>query len=128
MYSCQNLRSFTSSTEEERIRTAYQKLHLRQEKIKGKRIIIVDDSIVRSTTIRLINQRLREAGATHIVNCVSSPPIVSTCPYGMDFQKKSELIAYSKTIEEIRQRIGADELIYLSLDGLHQVFGEPVHR
>lgn len=116
-----NMRSFTSSKEEERIRTAYQKLHLRREKIAGKKIVVVDDSIVRSTTIRLINQRLREAGATSIVNCISAPPIILNCPYGMDFQKRGELIAHRYSVEEIRQHIGADELIYLSLEGLYQV-------
>ncbi len=114
-------RSFTSVTTEERIRTAYQKLHLRKEKIKGKRVIVMDDSIVRSTTTRVINQRLREAGAKEIINCISAPPITDTCPYGMDFQDRQELIAYNRSIEEIEELIASDKLIYLSLKGLEEV-------
>lgn len=119
-----NRRSFTSATYEERVRTAHQKLHLRKEKIKGRRVVIVDDSIVRSTTIRIINQRLREAGATHITICISAPAIVNVCPYGMDFQERSQLVAYAHSVEEIRKKIGADRLIYVSLDGLDQVVQE----
>ncbi len=113
-----NLRSFTSVNPEERKKTAFKKLHLRKEAVRGKRIITVDDSIVRSTTITLINQRLREAGALHITNCVTSPMITNICPYGMDFQNTTELVAYNKSVEEIKQRIGADAVIYLSLEGL----------
>lgn len=114
-------RSFTSATFEERVRTAYQKLHLRKEMIRGKRVVIVDDSIVRSTTIKIINQRLREAGAVSIVNCISAPPIVNICPFGMDFQERTQLVAHNNTIEEIREKVGADELLYLSLEGLNSV-------
>ncbi len=116
-----SLRSFTAATEKERIRTAFQKLHLRRELVRDKHVIVVDDSIVRSTTIRLINQRLREAGAKTIVNCISAPPIVDVCPYGMDFQDRNQLIASDRTVEEIRERVGADRLIYLSLNGLEQI-------
>ncbi len=119
-----NLRSFTSSNVEERMRTAYQKLHLRKELIQGKRVVIVDDSVVRSTTIRIINQRLREAGAVEIVNCISSPPIENICPYGMDFQDRQQLVAYERSLEDIRQKVGADRLIYLSLEGLQRVVQE----
>ena len=116
-----NLRSFTSATDEERIKTAYQKLHLRKEAVNGKSIITVDDSIVRSTTISIINQRLRDAGAKKITNCISSPPIVNICPYGMDFQDTQQLVAYHNSIDEIREKIGSDELIYLSHGGLKDV-------
>ena len=114
-------RSFTSVTDEERIRTAYQKLHLRKEKIEGKRVIVMDDSIVRSTTTRVINQRLREAGAKEIINCISAPPIINVCLYGMDFQESSQLIAHNRSIEEIQEEIGSDRLIYLSPKGLEEV-------
>ncbi len=116
-----NLRSFTSATTLERKNTAHMKLHLRKEAVKGKKVVTVDDSIVRSTTVSIINKRLREAGAAYIVNCVSAPSIVNICPYGMDFQDTSELIAYNNSIDEIRQKIGSDELIYLSFDGLKNV-------
>ncbi|MCB9640619.1 MAG: amidophosphoribosyltransferase [Myxococcales bacterium] len=114
-------RSFTSATYEDRVRTAYQKLHLREEKIKGKRVIVVDDSIVRSTTIRIINQRLREAGATSIVNCISAPAIVDVCPFGMDFQDRSQLIAHHRSTEEIADAVGADRVIYVRLQGLEEL-------
>lgn len=114
-------RSFTAVTYEERARTAYQKLHLRPEKVRGKDIIVVDDSIVRSTTMRIFVQRLREAGAHSVTVCISAPPIQNICPYGMDFQEHSQLIAYRRTIEEIRTHIQADRLIYLSLEGLQDV-------
>ncbi len=114
-------RSFTSSTYEERVRTAYQKLHLRKEKIEGKRVIVVDDSIVRSTTIRIINQRLRDAGAASIINCVSAPAIVDICPYGMDFQDRQQLIAHHRTPQEICDLVGADRLLYVSLAGLERL-------
>ena len=111
-------RSFTSATYDERVRTAYQKLHLRKEKVRGKRVVIVDDSIVRSTTMKIINQRLREAGVTSITTCISAPPIVDSCPYGMDFQDKSQLIAYNKSIEDICEGINSDRLIYVDPKGL----------
>lgn len=119
-----NLRSFTSSKDEDRMRTAYQKLHLRKELVRGKRVIIVDDSVVRSTTIQIINQRLREAGAVEIINCISAPPIKNICPFGMDFQDRQQLVAYERSIEDIRQKVGADRLIYLSLEGLQDVVKE----
>lgn len=117
-----NQRSFTSATPEERERTAYQKLHLRQDKIRERGVVItVDDSIVRATTMTIINKRLRKAGATRIINCISAPPIVDICPYGMDFQDPSQLIAAKLEIDGIRKEIGADELVYLSQDGLRSV-------
>lgn len=117
-------RSFTSPTAKERDRTAYQKLHLRKDKIRGRRAIVVDDSIVRSNTIRIVNKRLRDAGASYIINCISAPAVINICPYGMAFQDKKQLVAAGNTIEEIRKIIGADELIYLSLPGLKQVVSE----
>lgn len=119
-----NRRSFTSATFEERVRTAHQKLHLRKEKIEGKRVVIVDDSIVRSTTMRIITKRLREAGAKEITICISAPPIQNICPYGMDFQDRSQLIAYKRSVQEICDGIGADRLIYISLKGLQEVVDE----
>ena len=119
-----NERSFTSPTEDERTKTAYQKLHLRKDKIKGRRAIVVDDSIVRSTTMKIVNKRLRDAGASYVINCISAPPIINICPYGMDYQDKKQLVAAGNTVEEIRKIIGADELIYISLPGLKQVVSE----
>jgi amidophosphoribosyltransferase len=117
-------RSFTSPNKEERERAVYQKLHLRLDKIKGKRIIIVDDSIVRATTMRIIIERLRMAGAKEIIVCISAPPIVNICPNGMDYQNHSELVAYKNSIDQIRDIIKANWLIYVSLNGLRKVVSE----
>jgi len=116
-----NNRSFTSSTDRERKKTVHLKLHLDRDKVKGKEVVVVDDSIVRSTTMKILVDRLRKADAKSITVVVSSPAITNTCPYGMDFQTKKEIIAYNKDIEQIRDNIGADVLIYQTLSGLHSV-------
>jgi len=86
--------------------------------LKGKRVVIVEDSIVRGTTSRGRVRALRQAGATEVHMRVSCPPLISPCFYGIDFPTKKELIAAKHTIEEIRQFIGVDSLKYLSLDGM----------
>jgi len=91
--------------------------------IRGKRVIVVDDSIVRSTTtVRVINM-LRKAGAQEIHVRVAAPAIISTCHFGVDMATTAELIAANKTVDEIRQHIGADSLAYLSVDGLKRAVG-----
>ncbi|QDR79705.1 amidophosphoribosyltransferase [Sporomusa termitida] len=87
--------------------------------VKGKSVIMVDDSIVRGTTSGKIVRMLKDAGATAVHMCVSSPPIGFPCYYGIDTSARKELIASYKKVEEIRQFIGADSLHYLSLAGLH---------
>ncbi|MFA6096431.1 MAG: amidophosphoribosyltransferase [Candidatus Paceibacterota bacterium] len=114
-------RSFTAPTFEERKRIVEQKLHLKKGEVVGKDIIVIDDSIVRSTTMKIIVQMLKSAGAKRVIVCIASPPITNVCPNGMDYQETSQIIAYNKTIEEIREIIEADELIYLSLQGLNEV-------
>lgn len=94
------------------------KLNPVAEVIKGKRIVIVEDSIVRGTTSRGRVRALREAGAREIHMRVSCPPLVSPCFYGIDFPTKKELIAASHSIDEIKKFIGVDSLSYLSLDGM----------
>ncbi len=91
--------------------------------VKGKSIVMVDDSIVRGTTSGKIVRMLKEAGATAVHMCVSSPPIGFPCYYGIDTSARKELIASSKKVEEIREFIGADSLHYLSLEGLHAAIG-----
>jgi amidophosphoribosyltransferase len=86
--------------------------------IKGKRIVIVEDSIVRGTTSRGRVRALREAGASQIHMRVSCPPLISPCFYGIDFPTKKELIAATHSIEDIRKFVGVDSLSYLSLDGM----------
>lgn len=86
--------------------------------VEGKRVVMVDDSIVRGTTSRRIVTMLREAGATEVHVRISSPPIAHPCFYGIDTSTHEELIASSHSVEEIRQEIGADTLSFLSIEGL----------
>jgi amidophosphoribosyltransferase len=86
--------------------------------VRGKRIVAVDDSIVRGNTTGQIVQMLFEAGAAEVHVRISSPPVIGQCYYGIDFADPDELIAAGKTVEEIRQHIGATSLAYLSLEGL----------
>ena len=94
------------------------KLNPLREIIEGKRIVVVDDSIVRGNTQRAIVRMLREAGAREIHVRISSPPVKWPCYYGIDFASRAELIANGLDVEEIRRSIGADSLGYVSLDGL----------
>jgi amidophosphoribosyltransferase len=86
--------------------------------ISGKRLVVVEDSIVRGTTKSRVVKLLRDAGAAEIHVRIASPPIISTCHFGVDMASIDELIAAQKTVEEIRELIGADSLGYLSVDGL----------
>jgi amidophosphoribosyltransferase len=93
------------------------------ENLHGQRVIVVDDSIVRGTTTPRIVQLLRDAGAKEVHVRVTSPPIKHPCYLGVDMATYDELIAANYTIEEIRQKIGADSLGYLSLEGLIEATG-----
>jgi amidophosphoribosyltransferase len=86
--------------------------------LDGKRVILVDDSIVRGTTSRKIVRMVRSAGAKEVHMRISCPPTISPCFYGVDTPRRSELIAATHTLEEIRRYIDADSVAYLSLDGL----------
>jgi amidophosphoribosyltransferase len=86
--------------------------------LEGKRVVLIDDSIVRGTTSRKIVRMVRSAGAKEVHMRISCPPTISPCYYGVDTPRKKELIAANNTVEEIRQYIGADSLAYLSLEGL----------
>ena len=86
--------------------------------LEGKRVVLIDDSIVRGTTSKKIVRMVRGAGATEVHLRISCPPTISPCFYGVDTPRKKELIAANNTVEEIRQYIGADSLAYLSLEGL----------
>jgi len=92
--------------------------------IAGKRVVLVDDSIVRGTTSRKLVRMMREAGATEVHMRISCPPTISPCYYGVDTPTKEELIASSNSPEEIRKFLGADSLGYLSLGGLRQAVGD----
>src|SRR5579863_10420411 len=92
--------------------------------LEGKRVVLIDDSIVRGTTSRKIVRMIRHAGAREVHVRISCPPTISPCFYGVDTPSKKELIAANKSVEEIRVYIGADSLAYLSLDGMKQACGE----
>ncbi len=94
------------------------KLNPLREIIEGKRIVVVDDSIVRGNTQRAIVKMLREAGALEIHVRISSPPVKWPCFYGIDFATRAELIGAEMSVEEIRQSIGADSLAFVSEEGL----------
>lgn len=94
------------------------KLNPVKEVIQGKRIVLVEDSIVRGTTSRVRIRALRESGAKEVHMRVSCPPLISPCYYGIDFPTAKELIASSRTVERVRKFIGLDSLGYLSLDGM----------
>jgi amidophosphoribosyltransferase len=92
--------------------------------LEGKRVVLIDDSIVRGTTSRKIVRMVRSAGAKEVHMRISCPPTVSPCFYGVDTPSKKELIAANKSVEEIREFIGADSLAYLSLPGLRKACGD----
>jgi amidophosphoribosyltransferase len=99
------------------------KLNPVRDLINGRRVVLIDDSIVRGTTSKKIVQLVREAGAKEIHVRISCPPTISPCYYGVDTPDKSELIAANMSVEEIRNFIGADSLGYLSLEGLIEAIG-----
>jgi amidophosphoribosyltransferase len=92
--------------------------------LEGKRVVLVDDSLVRGTTSRKIVRMVRAAGATVVHVRISCPPTISPCFYGVDTPRRSELIAATHTIDEIRDYLDADSVAYLSLDGLMRAVGE----
>ena len=100
------------------------KLNAVKPVIEGKRIIIIDDSIVRGTTSKKIVRMLREVGALEVHVRISSPPTTHSCFYGIDTPTKSELIASNMDIEQTREYLGADSLHYISLEGMLGIFGE----
>jgi amidophosphoribosyltransferase len=95
--------------------------------LEGKRVILLDDSIVRGTTSRKIVKMVKAAGAREVHLRISCPPTISPCFYGVDTPSRAELIAASHTIEDIRKYVEADSLAYLSLEGLRQAVGADQH-
>jgi amidophosphoribosyltransferase len=93
------------------------------EVVAGKRLIVVDDSIVRGNTTRQIVQMLREAGAAEVHLRISAPPIKHPCHYGIDMSTREEMIAHGRTVEEVADELGADSLHYLSMQGVYEAVG-----
>ena len=96
--------------------------------IAGKRLIVVDDSIVRGNTQRALVKMLKEAGAAEVHVRISSPPITWPCFYGIDFASRAELLASGLAMDDIRQSIGADSLGYLSKDGMVEATNQPEEK
>ena len=120
-------RTFIKPGQSSRESSVRVKLNVLKEAVKGKRVIMIDDSIVRGTTSDRIVSMLKEAGATEVHMRVSSPPFLWPCYFGTDVPAREQLIAYNRTVEEIRQLIGADSLGYLSIDRLEEmVDGLPI--
>ena len=100
------------------------KLNPLREVIEGKRLVVIDDSIVRGNTQRALVKMLREAGAAEVHIRISSPPVLWPCFFGIDFPTRAELIASSMSVEQVRESIGADSLAYLSIDGMVAATGQ----
>ena len=111
-------RTFIKPTPEARATAVRLKLNVIAEIVRGKRLIVVDDSIVRGTTTRLKMAQLRDAGAKEIHLRISCPPIRHPCYFGVDFADPSQLVAVDRSVQEIAEFLGVDSLAFLSLDGL----------
>ncbi|MEM6612942.1 MAG: amidophosphoribosyltransferase [Cyanobacteria bacterium P01_C01_bin.72] len=111
-------RTFIQPTQSMREAGIRMKLNTLKDALQGKRILIVDDSIVRGTTSKKIVKTLRDAGATEVHMRISSPPVTHPCFYGIDTDNQDQLIAATKSVKQIEERIGVDSLAYLSWEGM----------
>jgi amidophosphoribosyltransferase len=116
-------RSFIAPSQEARASAVRMKLNPLKENLAGKRVVVVDDTIVRGTTQRQLTRMLREAGAVEVHLRITAPPVAWSCFYGIDTGIRDELLAYTHTVEEIRQYLNVDTLHYLSLDRLVEATG-----
>ena len=117
-------RTFIKPKQSQRESSVKIKLNVIEEVVKGKRIVMVDDSIVRGTTCANIIKMLKKAGATEVHVRISSPPFLHPCYFGTDVPSNDQLIAHSHTTEEIREMIGADSLGYMEIGKLKDMVGE----
>lgn len=117
-------RTFIKPTQQERMSAVHMKLSVIESVVKDKRVVLIDDSIVRGTTIANLITMMRKAGAKEVHVRISSPPFLYPCYYGTDVPDNSELIANEYSVEEIRERIGADSLGYMQLEDFHKMTGD----
>ncbi len=116
-------RTFIEPTDSLRKRGVALKLNVINENVLGKRVVMIDDSIVRGNTMGPIIKLLRNAGAKDVHVCITCPPIAHPCFMGVDMGTYNDLIAHKRTVDEIRQQVGADSLHYLSLEGMMRAVG-----
>lgn len=117
-------RTFIKPSQELREQGVKIKLNTIKENVDGKRVILVDDSIVRGTTIKRTVQMLKDAGAKEVHVRIGSPPVISPCHLGMDTPSKENLLAANMTLDEMRDLIGADSLYFISIEGLVKSVGK----
>jgi amidophosphoribosyltransferase len=117
-------RTFIAPDQKDRADAVRRKLNPLTETVAGKRLVVVDDSIVRGTTQRSVVRMLREAGATEVHLRISSPPWRWPCFYGIDTPSFDELLAVNHTLEEISELLGADSLAYISVENLKAAIGD----
>ena len=114
-------RTFIQPGQDKRERSVRLKLNALREAVRGKRVILVDDSIVRGTTCARLIQLVRDAGATEVHLRISAPPFRYPCFFGTDIPDKEQLLANGRTVEEMRQAIGADSLGFLSVEAVRKI-------
>lgn len=119
-------RTFIMPNQEKRVDAVRVKLNPIKEIIAGKSVVLVDDSIVRGTTLKEIVSLVRSAGAREVHIRIPCPPIKAPCFYGVDMSTYKELIANRKTVDEIRKFLGADSLYYISIEGLKEAINQPI--
>ena len=117
-------RTFIQPTQQGRNDSVKMKHNVNPATVRGKRVVLVDDSIVRGTTSRKIVAMMRAAGATEVHMRIASPPTTNPCFYGVDTPDKDQLIAAKLNIDDIANEIGADSLAFISIDGLYRAMGE----
>ncbi len=121
-------RTFIEPTEQIRNMGVRLKLNVNRSLIRGRRVILVDDSVVRGTTSRKIKEMVREAGAAEVHFRIASPPTAWPCFYGVDTPERDKLLASSMDEEQMRAHLGVDSLRFVSMDGLYRAAGEPGGR
>jgi amidophosphoribosyltransferase len=121
-------RTFIEPGQELRKRGLRMKFNPLPEIVSGKRVVVVDDSIVRGNTTRQIVGMLRDAGAKEVHLRISSPPIRHPCHYGIDMSTREEMIAHERSVDEIASELGVDSLAYLSMEGVYEAIGVPAEQ